>query len=335
MEGLNRNIRCFFCSPAEGGHMKRKDKKGKWNKNQVTSLTVNREYKATIFQMLFHDKKELLSLYNALNGSDYTEESELEIVTLENAVYMSMKNDLAFVLDFHLHLYEHQSTPNPNMPLRDLFYVSQEYQKLVEKKSIYSSAALKIPAPRFIVFYNGRIKQPEEQILKLSDLYELPEKDPMLELQVLMLNINSGCNEELKNNCRTLREYMLYVEKVRFYMDVESFSMQEAVEMAVEQCIQEGILSDFLRKNKAEAIAMSIFEYDEERELKLLREAEYDAGHSEGLNEGLSAGLMEGLAVLVKTLKSYHSDIDSLYNAVVANDVYKDVSKEQVKRLLQ
>ena len=301
--------------------MKRKNKKRKWNK--ITPTTVNREYKATIFQMLFHNKKELLSLYNALNNSHYTEEDKLEIVTLENAVYMSMKNDLAFVLDFHLHLYEHQSTPNPNMPLRDLFYVSQEYQKLVEKKSLYSSVSLKIPAPRFIVFYNGRIKQPERQVLRLSDLYELPEKDPMLELQVLMLNINNGCNEQLKNNCRTLREYMIYVEKVRFYIDVENISMQEAVEMAVEQCIQEGILSDFLRKNKAEAIAMSIFEYDEERELKLLREAEYDAG------------LMDGLAALVKTLKVYHSDIDSLYNAVVANDVYKDVTKEQLKRLLK
>ena len=301
--------------------MKRKNKKRKWNK--ITPTTVNREYKATIFQMLFHNKKEVLSLYNALNNSHYTEEDKLEIVTLENAVYMSMKNDLAFVLDFHLHLYEHQSTPNPNMPLRDLFYVSQEYQKLVEKKSLYSSVSLKIPAPRFIVFYNGRIKQPERQVLRLSDLYELPEKDPMLELQVLMLNINNGCNEQLKNNCRTLREYMIYVEKVRFYIDVENISMQEAVEMAVEQCIQEGILSDFLRKNKAEAIAMSIFEYDEERELKLLREAEYDAG------------LMDGLAALVKTLKVYHSDIDSLYNAVVANDVYKDVTKEQLKRLLK
>ena len=94
--------------------------------NNETKLTANREYKSTVFSKLFKDKKKLLTLYNALNNSQYTNEDELEIVTLENAIYMSMKNDLAFILDCKLTLYEHQSTPNPNMPLRDLLYVSFE-----------------------------------------------------------------------------------------------------------------------------------------------------------------------------------------------------------------
>ena len=117
-----------------------------------------------------------------------------------------MKNDLAFVLDLHLHMYEHQSSHNPNIPLRDLFYVSQEYQKLINEQSLYSSKMIKIPAPRFVVFYNGTQKQPETQWMKLSDLYELPEENPMLELQVLVLNINQGNNNELKEKCRTLQE---------------------------------------------------------------------------------------------------------------------------------
>lgn len=112
-------------------------------------------YKDTVFRMLFSDRKNLLSLYNAISGSHYDDPDKLEIVTLENAIYMGMKNDLAFIVDTDLFLYEHQSTYNPNMPLRDLFYISSEYQKFVDHKSLYSSVLQKIPAPQFIVFYNG------------------------------------------------------------------------------------------------------------------------------------------------------------------------------------
>ena len=181
-----------------------KDLREKQKINRLQRIAVNRMYKNTVFQMVFHQKKELLELYNGLNNSHYTNEEDLIIVTLENAVYMSMKNDLAFVLDMRLHMYEHQSTHNPNIPLRDLFYVSQEYQSLVDKKTLQGSKAVKIPAPRFVVFYNGTTKQPERQWMKLSDLYELPEENPMLELQVWVLNINRGNNEELTEKCNTL-----------------------------------------------------------------------------------------------------------------------------------
>ena len=255
-----------------------KDVREQQKSNRLQHVTANRTYKNTIFQMLFHQKKELLELYNGLNRSHYTNEGDLKIVTLENAVYMSMKNDLAFVLDMRLHMYEHQSTHNPNIPLRDLFYVSQEYQSLVNKKSLYGSKAVRIPAPRFVVFYNGTRKQPERQWMRLSDLYEIPEENPVLELKVLVLNINRGNNEELTEKCKTLKEYMLYIERIRYYTEVEKRSLQDAVETAVDDCIREGILADFLRKNEAEAIAVSIFEYDEEKELKLLRESEREYG---------------------------------------------------------
>ena len=123
------------------------------------SVKVRRDHKDTLFRMIFSTRENLLSLYNAVNHSHYTDAKELEIVTLENAVYMNMKNDQAFLLDMQLNLYEHQSTYNPNMPLRDLFYISSEYQKLVDKKSLYSSVLQKIPAPQFIVFYNGTEKK--------------------------------------------------------------------------------------------------------------------------------------------------------------------------------
>jgi len=284
-------------------------------------VVVNRQYKSSVFTMLFKEKKELLSLYNALNNSDYTKEEELEVVTLENAIYMSMKNDLAFVLDNRLILYEHQSTPNPNLPLRDLFYVSKEYEKMVVLKNLYSTRKISIPSPHFVVFYNGKIRQPEKKILKLSDLYQVPEESPMLELQVQMLNINEGNNEELKEKCQTLKGYMQYVNKVRNYIEKKNMTLQEAVELSVEECIKEGILKEFLMNNRAEVVSMSILEFDEEREWKKIRETEYQYGMEDGLRQGLE--------VLITLLKEVYKDADTIYNLVKENEIYKNISKEE------
>ena len=138
----------------------------------VKTPTANQNYKDTVFRMLFSDRKNLLSLYNAVNQSDYNNPDDLEIVTLENAIYMGMKNDLAFIMDTNLYLYEHQSTYNPNMPLRDLFYICSEYQKLVDKKSLFSSTLQKIPAPNFIEFYNGSTVISDCTELRLSSAFE-------------------------------------------------------------------------------------------------------------------------------------------------------------------
>ena len=207
---------------------------------------VNPKYKDTFFRMLFRDKEELMKLYNAVNDSAYTDADQFQIVTLENAVYMNMKNDLAFLVDFQLHLYEHQSTKNPNMPLRNLFYVAKQYQSLVREESIYSRRLVKLPTPRFVVFYNGTEKQPEQQKLRLSDAYDRKEGEPELELVVTMLNINPGYNEKLKEQCGTLKEYMQYVERVRDYAGIPGMSLDEAVNRAVDECIREGILGEFL-----------------------------------------------------------------------------------------
>lgn len=248
---------------------------------QNETLKANRMYKDTVFRMLFSDRKNLLSLYNAISGSHYDDPDKLEIVTLENAIYMGIKNDLAFIVDTDLFLYEHQSTYNPNMPLRDLFYISSEYQKLVDHKSLYSSVLQKIPAPQFIVFYNGLEKKKDYWVNHLSEAFENQSGDPKLELEVLTLNINEGHNKELMEQCQTLKEYAQYVNLVRKY--TKDFELNEAVELAVNECIHDNILSDFLRANKAEVISMSIFEYDKELEERKLRKAEYEAGVADGI----------------------------------------------------
>ena len=253
---------------------------------------VVHNYMDTLFRLIFKDKEELLPLYNAVHGTHYTNPDDLEIVTLENAIYMNMKNDLAFLINCHLSLYEHQSTVNLNMPLRDLFYVAKEYEKLLADRSLYGSTLVKIPAPTFITFYNGKQAQPERVEMKLSDAFDVPMDAPALELKVIQLNINAGYNEALMAKCPTLREYSLYVARVRKYK--ETYALEEAVERAVQECINEDILRDFLTRCRREAVSMSIFEYDEEKEMKLIRAAEREAGREEGLAVGMERGLVTG-----------------------------------------
>ena len=257
-------------------------------------LTTHRNYKDTVFRMLFSDRKNLLSLYNAVSGAHYDDPEKLEIVTLENAIYMGMKNDLAFIIDTDLFLYEHQSTYNPNMPLRDLFYISSEYQKLVDKKSLYSSVLQKIPAPQFIVFYNGTEKEKDSWVNHLSEAFQNLSGNPKLELEVLTININEGHNPELMEQCQTLKEYARYVNCVRKY--ARELELNEAVKLAVDECIRNNILSEFLRANKSEVISMSIFEYDKEEEERKLRKAEYEAGVAAGMKDGMKAGMKAGVA---------------------------------------
>lgn len=244
-------------------------------------LSVMRKYKDTIFRMLYKDKKELLQLYNALNETFYDNPDDLEVYTLESAIFMNVKNDVSFLLDSTLNLYEQQSSFNPNMPLRDLIYVARQLEKYFRNESIYSSKLIKIPVPRFVVFYTGTKDQPERQILKLSDAFQKEVTVPELELKVLMLNINSGKNKELLEKCRTLKEYCIYVDRVRRY--AQEMRIDEAVKRTVNECIQEGILAEFLLTQKAEVMAMSIFEYNEEIELKKIREDEFELGREAGI----------------------------------------------------
>lgn len=240
---------------------------------------ANRQYKDTVFRMLFSEKENLLSLYNAVTGNAYQNADDLKIVTLENAIYMGMKNDLAFMLETNIYLYEHQSTLNPNIPLRDLIYIGIEYQQYVDDKSLYSSRLQKIPAPKFMVFYNGTDAVDDRVELRLSNAYEHLAGEPDLELKALMLNVNEGHNKELMEQCQTLKEYAIYVARVRKY--TSEMNLNDAVARAIDECIKEGILVEFLRKNRSEVKMVSILEYDKEWEEKKLRKAEYEAGKND------------------------------------------------------
>ena len=231
--------------------------------------TVNRNYKDTVFRMLFSKPEHALSLYNSLNGTSYTDVGGLSYNTLENAIYMNVKNDVSILVGHRMSLYEHQSTWNPNLPLRDLFYSADLLQGYMKDWSIYGTKLRRIPTP---------------------------------ELRVKVLNINPGKNEKLKQDCPVLGEYMTYVGKVRAY--AQEMELREAVERAVGECISEGILSEFLRQQKMEVVKVSIYEYDEEREMRLIRADEREIGMEMGLEAGREEGREEGREVGIRGMIS-------------------------------
>lgn len=251
-----------------------------------------KQFKDAVFRMLFGNPQYALMLYNALNGTNYEDVGKLEFNTLENAIFMNVKNDLSFLIAHSVNIYEHQSTVNPNMPLRNLFYVADLLQNMVKDRTIYSSKMIRIPTPKFIVFYNGLQKMPERMHLKLSNMFEIPTDNPALELKVTLLNINQGMNEDLMKRCPILGEYMQYVAMVREY--AEKMEIEKAVIQAVDQCIKTGVLRDFLQRQKAEVVKMSIYEYDEEKEMQLIRADEREIGEEIGKEIGKEIGMEIG-----------------------------------------
>ena len=231
----------------------------------------NRMYKDRLFKFVFNDKVKLLSLYNALNHSDYKDADALEINTLEDFIYLGMRNDISFILDSDMCLYEHQSTFNPNMPLRGLFYFSELLQKFVTDKgyNIYGPNLLPLPTPRFVVFYNGDDSVPERSILKLSDAFESKTDDGCLEVEAILLDVNVGKNTELMHSCRYLSEYTTFVGKVKEYKKIYS-DLNMAIEYAIDYCIENGIMRDILLKHRAEVAGLIFKEFDEAEYIRLV-----------------------------------------------------------------
>ena len=243
---------------------------------------IYRNHKDGVAYKLFSGKKESLSLYNSIMKTEYADPDELEVVTLNSAIYIGRKNDNAIILHF-------------NMPLRTLIYVANEYEKYIAEHelNLYSEYIQEIPTPHFVTLYYGSKEQPEKQILKLSNAYKCKDESPELELMVTQYNVNPSYNEELKRRCPELDGYIKYVEKTRKYHR-QGMTYEEAVKKSVDECIEEGILKEFFIKNKAEVISMTIFEYDEEEHMRLEREEQYRKGEACGEKRGIEIGEKKG-----------------------------------------
>ena len=294
---------------------------------ETDNLRINREHKDRMFRWIFKDKRDLLELYNAVNGTSYTDPEQLEINTLEDVVYIGMKNDMSFLITDVLNLYEHQSSYNPNMPFREFLYLGDVYRKYAKQRNlnILSSTLQKLPMPQCIVFYNGLQEEPDRKELLLSDAFIRPEKDqrvPSLELRVLMLNINWGHNRELMEKCEKLKEYAQFIDQIR-QNSARGMSREGAVIAAVDTCIESGILKEMLSQHKAEVMDMLLTEYNEQEHMAMERKEWYEIGQSDGLAKGRTEGLKDGILEIL----AFRGVVPDEIRQLIVNETDLDVLK--------
>ena len=228
-----------------------------------------REHKDRVFKFLFGNPEHLdwtLSLYNAVNGSSYNNPEDIRFNTIEEALYLGMKNDVSFIILNELHLWEHQSSYNPNMPMRFFMYAAKLYEKYIAENDYYqySSSIQTVPCPKCICFYNGTGRQPDKKILRLSSAFGSSKSD--IEVKVTMLNINYGRNAELMGACKPVEEYAWLVEAVRRHYKITK-NLEAAVDAALDEMPDDFIIKKLLLMHKAEVKGMFLTEWDPEKTL--------------------------------------------------------------------
>ena len=267
--------------------------------------TDNVQYKDRLFNFLFgseENKEWTLSLYNAVNGSHYTDSSMIKITTIREVMYLGMHNDVSFLISNEMNLYEQQSTYNPNMPVRLLQYAGNLYEKYFKENSLnkYGGRLLQLPVPKLVVFYNGKKEQPDEMILKLSDSF--PEgSDADIEVKVRMLNVNVGRNRLLLEACKPLGEYSWLVDEIRKNNTTkDEDGMSSAVDRAISDMPDSFVIKSFLELHRTEVKGMLLTEYNEAEAMELFREEGRAEGRAEGLAEGRAEGIIDTLISLVQ-----------------------------------
>ena len=262
---------------------------------------ANREYKDTLFRLIFGEHKSYaLALYNAVNHTDYSDEDDLQIKTLRDALYVDVKNDVGYVFHDIMNLIEHQSTFNPNMPLRGLGYFADMLKDYVseafnDSAGLYSKKRLHLPTPRYFVLYNGLREVQDDLDLKLSDSYD---NEGDIEVVAHMLNINKGHNRVLLDACRPLKDYAELIDRIRGYK-AQGYTNEEAASRAMNSCIVDGVLEEILRRerDKVENILIRGLTEEEKKKVERLNQEYYrETGLAEGRAEGLAEGRAEGLA---------------------------------------
>lgn len=294
-----------------------KSKLRQWFRRGVwwEKIRLNRKHRDKLFRYLFKDKKYLLDLYNALHGSHYTDPEELEVVTMEDVIFMKMKNDLSFIIGSSLSLYEHQSTWNPNMPLRGLFYFSQQYEGLLgaEEANVYGKKRIELPTPEYIVFYNGSDMKEDRRTLYLSDAFSVGRGSGCLECTCEVININRGHNRDLMDKCHRLWEYSEFVSEVEANIQ-NGMGKEEAIQAAIDRCIEQDILADILKSEKSEVLHMIFLtEYDERKHLKYTYEEGREEGRKSKLKEQIQKKHAKGKTPEV-IAEELEEDVETIRN---------------------
>ena len=291
-------------------------------------MNINRNYKDSIFVKLFSDKKEIIKLYNAIKGTKYSvNKTDIDIITLENVLYMERNNDLCFTIDDKfVVLIEHQSSINDNMPLRFLLYIAREYEKLLDTDNIYKRKLIKVPTPEFIVLYNGESNYPENKKLYLSDAFKVKE-NAKLELVVEVININYDKNTNIINKCKKLKEYSYFIHLVREYIKKYKDKVKKeelikiSIEKAIKDCIEQNILKEFLKLNSSEVVNMLYTEFNIEKAQEIWTK--------EAFEEGLEQGM---IIKQIEMLKEFKVDEETIINRI---EKEYNLTREEVEKYLK
>ncbi len=267
---------------------------------QKQEQEVKRTYKDSVFVTIFHDKSKLIELYNALFDANYDESAPIDIVTIKDVLFRTLKNDVAFILGGRfVVLVEHQSSINENMPLRDLMYISTVLKRMIDTTRLYREKRLMIPRPSFVVLlYNGTKDFPAYRELRLSDSFlgeKQKDEEDALQLIVKVYNINTEKNSEILGRCETLRQYSRFVEIMRSYKEDSELTNDVIVEV-LDKCKKEGILTEFLDKYGTEIVEMLFKELTREEDLEISRLDGYEEGFNSGERAGFSKGERAGFS---------------------------------------
>lgn len=272
------------------------------------AATVNKKYKDRLFRLLFGNenyKENTLALYNALNGTTYTNADDVTIYTIDDVIYIDMKNDVAFILDSDLSLWEQQSTHNPNMPLRGLMYFGKLYDKYITdtNKNVYRKKLVTIPTPKYVVFYNGVEQRPAVEKLRLTDAFIHEDRSGAFEWTATVINLNHPELDSRLLACKVLVDYTTFVKKVQEYK--QETNLETAINRAVNECIRDGVLKEILLLHKAEVIELVLTEFNKELYEQGLKEDAWEEGLEEGRAAGMKEGRAEGKAIgITETLIS-------------------------------
>ena len=271
----------------------------------MSKVKIQKEYKDRLFTFLFGSEEHkdwTLSLYNAVNGSDYTDPEKVRITTIKDVLYLGMHNDVSFQISDEMNLYEQQSSFNPNMPLRQMQYAGNLFEQYIkeQKRNKFGTELIRLPVPKLITFYNGRTEEPDERILELKDSF--PEgSDPDIYVRVRMININYGQNKELLIVCRPLREYSWLIGEIRKNKQ-DGISIETAVNKAITDMPDDFVIRPLLEAHRAEVLGMLLTEYDEAEAMELFKLDGKREGIKEGIKEGRESSLMTSIQNLMHNL---------------------------------
>lgn len=281
----------------------RRKTKPKAKKNvNLSSGYGNREYKDSVFISYLKKPERLIDIYNSITGANLPKDTPIEINSLDGVLYKDRVNDISFIIDGEIIvLMEHQSTLNENMPARLLMYIARLYEKIIKPENIYGSNLIPLPAPKFVVLYNGVDECDEHIEMKLSDAFKNQEKNPMLELKVDFFNINYGKSPELMSKCKSLNEYSTFVYYVREYV-AEGYELGKAISLAIEQAIKNDIMKEFLTEHGSEVRNMLFEEWSWEEYARVQREEGLKKGEETGLKRGEENGRIMEQSNLVRKM---------------------------------